>query len=354
MTAGAPGQTRKALIEVLDGKQPWRRPVWFMRQAGRYLPEYRAIRRKAGSFLALCRSPELAAEVTLQPLKRFDLDAAIVFADILLIPEALGSSLSFKENEGPVLSGVRSSEDVARLARDGLLDRLSPVFETIRRVKAGLAPHVALIGFSGAPWTVASYMIEGGSSAERRTARTAAHEQQAWFEALVELLTETSVDYLASQIEAGADAVQIFDSWAGDLDDGLRERYCVRPIQRIVKSLRSRGHGAPVIGFARGVGAAHRLIANATGVSAVGVEWQVPLEWMARELAPQLPVQGNLDPLLPVLGGKPLSRGVEHLVRAMPADRHIFNLGHGMMPATPPEHVAAMLRHIRALDGTAT
>jgi uroporphyrinogen decarboxylase len=353
MTTGAPGQTRKALMEVLGGNQPWRRPVWFMRQAGRYLPEYRAVRRKAGSFLALCRSPQLAAEVTLQPLQRFDLDAAIVFADILLIPEALGSTLSFKENEGPVLSPVRSSEDVARLVRDGLLDRLSAVFETIRRVKGALAPHVALIGFCGAPWTVASYMIEGGASAERRAARTAAHERQPWFEALIELLTEASVDYLASQIEAGADAVQIFDSWAGDLDDGLRERCCVRPMKRIVTALRGRGHPAPVIGFARGVGAAHGSIANATGVSAVGVEWQVPVEWMARELAPHLPVQGNLDPLLPVLGGEALLRGVEHLVRAMPAQRHIFNLGHGMLPATPPERVAVMLGHIRALDGTA-
>lgn len=353
MTAGAVGQTRKALLEVLGAKEPWRRPIWFMRQAGRYLPEYRALRREAGSFLALCRSPELAAEVTLQPLKRFDLDAAIVFADILLVPEALGASLSFKENEGPVVSRVRSMEDVAGLTRDGLLDRLSPVFETIGRVKAELSPHVALIGFCGAPWTVASYMVEGGSSAERLTARTAAHEHQAWFEALIELLTETAVDYLACQVEAGADAVQIFDSWAGDLDDCLRKRFCVRPMQRIVEGLRSRGHEVPIIGFARGIGAAHRSLADATGISAAGIEWQVPVEWMARELAAVLPVQGNLDPLLPVLGGEALSRGVEHLVRAIPAHRHICNLGHGMMPATPPANVAAMLRHIRALDGTA-
>jgi uroporphyrinogen decarboxylase len=223
---------RKALVEVLNGTQPWRRPVWFMRQAGRYLPEYQEVRRQAGSFLELCDAPELACEVTLQPLRRFDLDAAIVFADILLVPRALGCDLSFREGEGPVLSRVMSEADVARLRRDGMVERLGAVYETIRRVKAALPAHVALIGFCGAPWTVASYMIEGGTSSDRALARRAAYERQPWFDELIELLTETACDHLARQIEAGADVVQIFDSWAGDLDDGCgsataRSRFAV-------------------------------------------------------------------------------------------------------------------------------
>lgn len=345
-------QRRSALIEVLDGRMPWRRPLWFMRQAGRYLPEYRALRQRAGSFLELCQSPELAAEATLQPVRRFDLDAAIVFADILLVPLALGCEVNFRENEGPILSTVQSSEDVSRLERGNMNGRLAPVLETIRRVKAELAPGLALIGFCGAPWTVASYMIEGRSSTERVRARCAAYEGQEWFEALMELLTEASCEYLAWQVEAGVDAVQIFDSWAGDLDDAARERYCLLPLQRIVDGLRRWGYRVPVIAFARGIGAAHRRLAEVTGLSAVSVEWSVSPEWMARELAPVLPVQGNLDPLLVCVGGQALERGVERLVHTMPADRHVFNLGHGMRPDTPPGNVAEMIRFVRAFDGT--
>ena len=347
-----PAGCRRALIEVLNAQQPWRRPVWFMRQAGRYLPEYQDVRSKAGSFLGLCDTPELACEVTLQPLRRFDLDAAIVFADILLVPRALGCGLSFKDGEGPVLSPVRSQEDVARLSRDGMVERLGAVYETVARVKAALAPHVALIGFCGAPWTVASYMVEGGTSSDRTRARRAAYERQLWFDALVEMLTETACDHLARQIEAGADVVQVFDSWAGDLDDQLRQRYCEEPIRRIVEGLARRGLGAPVIGFARGIGAGHRPFVEATGVAAVGVEWSVPVGWMASELASVVPVQGNLDPMAVATGGPALRRGVEHLVRTMPGDRHVFNFGHGVRPDTPPAHVAETLELVRALDGT--
>jgi len=346
------GEDRRALIEVLNGAQPWRRPVWFMRQAGRYLPEYQEVRRHAGSFLELCDAPDLACEVTLQPLRRFDLDAAIVFADILLVPRALGNDLSFREGEGPVLSRVISDRDVAGLRRDGMVERLGAVYETIGLVKALLAPHVALIGFCGAPWTVASYMIEGGISSDRPLARRAAYERQPWFDALIEILTETACDYLARQIEAGVDVVQIFDSWAGDLDDGLRQRYSEAPIRHIVEGLAIRGHKTPVIGFARGIGAGHRGFAEATGVAAVSVESSVPVAWMARELAPVVPVQGNLDPMAVAIGGPALRRGIEHLVRTMPADRHVFNFGHGVRPDTPPEHVAETLRIIRALDRT--
>jgi len=343
---------RKALVEVLNGAQPWRRPVWFMRQAGRYLPEYQEVRKKAGSFLELCDAPDLACEVTLQPLRRFDLDAAIVFADILLVPRALGCDLSFREGEGPVLSRVMSVADVERLRRDGMVERLGAVYETVGRVKAALPAQVALIGFCGAPWTVASYMIEGGTSSDRALARRAAYERQPWFDELIELLTETACDHLARQIEAGADAVQIFDSWAGDLDDGSRQRYCEEPIRRIVEGLGARGLKAPVIGFARGIGAAHRQFVEATGIAAVSVEWSVPVGWMAGELAAIVPVQGNLDPLAVAIGGPALRRGIEQLVGTMPADRHIFNFGHGVRPDTPPAHVAETLQHIRALDGT--
>jgi uroporphyrinogen decarboxylase len=350
--ANAPVTARRALLEVLNGRQPWRRPVWFMRQAGRYLPEYQEVRRRAGSFLELCDAPELACEVTLQPLRRYDLDASIVFADILLVPRALGCELDFREGEGPVLSRVSSGEDVSRLRRDGVTERLSAVYETVEQVRASLPAHVALIGFSGAPWTVASYMVEGGTSSDRALARRAAYEGQAWFDTLIELLTEAACDHLARQVEAGADVVQIFDSWAGDLDDGLRQRYCEAPIRRIVEGLAKRGHDIPVIGFARGIGAGHCRFAEATGVSAVSVEWSVPVDWMAKELAPIVPVQGNLDPLAAAIGGLPLQRSINHLVRALRADRHIFNLGHGVRPDTPPAHVAEIVRQIRALDGT--
>jgi len=346
----SPVGRRKALLEVLNGSQPWRRPVWFMRQAGRYLPEYQETRRRAGSFLELCDAPELAGEVTIQPLRRFDLDAAIVFADILLVPRALGCDLSFRENEGPVLSRVWSEKDVGGLQCDGMVERLAAVYETVRQVKASLPSHVALIGFCGGPWTVASYMIEGGSSNDRSLARRAAFERQPWFESLIDVLTETACDHLASQIEAGADVVQIFDSWAGDLDDVLRQRYCEEPIRRIVEGLGARGHTTPVIGFARGIGAGHRRFAEVSKVAAVSVEWSVPVGWMASELAPVVPVQGNLDPMAVAVGGPALRRSIEHLVRTMPADRHIFNFGHGVRPETPPAHVAETLHLIRAMD----
>jgi uroporphyrinogen decarboxylase len=321
-----------------------------MRQAGRYLPEYQEVRRQAGSFLELCDAPELACEVTLQPLRRFDLDAAIVFADILLVPRALGCELTFREGEGPVLSRVSSEADVGRLAREGVTDRLGAVYEALRRVKEELAPHVALIGFCGAPWTVASYMIEGGTSNDRGLAKRAAYERQPWFDSLIEILTETACDHLARQIEAGAEVVQIFDSWAGDLDDGLRQRYSEEPIRCIVEGLAGRGHSVPVIGFARGIGAGHRRFAEVTGVTAASVEWSVPVGWMATELAPVVPVQGNLDPMAVAIGGDSLRRSIEHLVGTMRADRHIFNFGHGVRPDTPPAHVAETVDIIRALD----
>jgi len=344
-------QKRKALLEVLTRQAPWRRPVWFMRQAGRYLPEYRDLRRQAGSFLKLCGSPELACEVTLQPLRRYDLDAAIIFADILLVPWAMGADLDFRENEGPVLSRIVGSADVRRMVVEvSGSKRLTPVYEALRRVRAELSEHVALIGFCGAPWTVASYMIEGGVSEERLTARSAALRGEAWFEELMEKLIEVSSYYLIEQVKAGAEVLQIFDSWAGDLDDGLQEKVCIRPIRSILDRLEAAGCRVPVIGFARGLGAGHLRFASETGVAAVGVEAAVPVAWMGRELTAHAAVQGNLDPVLLELGGRPLTEAVERLLEGVPGDRHIFNLGHGVRPGTPPEHVARTVRLVREFD----
>lgn len=343
-------ETGQALMDVLEGRQPWRRPVWFMRQAGRYLEEYRRTRAEAGSFLDLCYRPDLAAEVTLQPLRRFDLDAAILFADILLVPQAMGVQLGFKQNEGPVLEPVRSEEDLARLDPEGAAERLSPIYETVERIVEALPPHVALIGFCGAPWTVATYVVEGGGSAERMRTRLAAARGEAWFEKLMDMLVHVSVDYLARQAAAGAKALQVFDTWAGDLGDGLREKYVFDPIRRMVEGLKEKGVDVPVIGFARGIGAAQEDFAKATGVRAVGCEWSLPVSYMKERLVPHVAVQGNLDPALVMAGDPALKAGVEHIVRTLPRDRHIFNLGHGFKPDTPVENVEKMLRYVRELD----
>ena len=339
----------KALLAVLEGHTPWRRPVWFMRQAGRYLEEYRETRKHAGSFLDLCYNPDLAAEVTLQPLRRFDLDAAILFADILLLPQVMGVDLSFQAGEGPVLSPVRTEADVHRLrGRDAAAD-LAPVYETVRQLRAALPGHVTLIGFCGAPWTVATYMIEGGSSPERLRARMAAMRAEPWFDALMDRLIEASAAYLAEQVKAGAEVVQIFDTWAGDLGDGLREKYVIRPVREIVRRMREMGAEVPVIGFARGIGAAQLQFAMETGVAAVGCEASMPVDYMREVLAPEVVVQGNLDPLAVIAGGEMLREGVRRLL-TLPKERHIFNLGHGFRPETPVDHVEEMVRLIRSGD----
>lgn len=339
----------KALLDVLNRKHPARRPVWLMRQAGRYLPEYRAVRQEAGSFLELCYRPELAAEVTLQPLRRYDFDAAIVFADILVVPHALGVDLKFIENEGPVLSTVR---DLA--AVDGLADGAKPwqyerVYETLRRVKAGLPAAVGLIGFCGAPWTVASYMIEGRGS-NRALALAAARDNDAWFRKLMTRLIETSVDYLLGQLEAGAEVLQIFDSWAGDLPADLRQRCVHEPISAIIEGVRKRKPGTPVIVFGRGIGMGHGELARATAANAVSVEQDVGIADVLASLPAGVAVQGNLSPDVVMAGGERLLTGVCDICRSIPMSRHIFNLGHGIMQHTPPENVTALLKAIREHD----
>ncbi len=324
-----------------------------MRQAGRYLPEYREVRAKAGSFLALCYNPKLACEVTLQPLRRFDLDAAIVFSDILVVPHAMGLSLSFVENEGPKLSTVGSLDEVLRLKDPSELEPYSKVCETLSLVRAGLEKHVSLIGFCGAPWTVASYMIEGGSSA-RKTALGVAMSSPVWFAVLIEKLVEHSAYFLIEQIEAGAEVVQIFDSWAGDLPLELRERWVAKPIAEIVRRVRVVYPGFPVIVFARGIGDGHGNIAALTEASAVSVEQDADIGIVLNEVPETCAVQGNLSPEVLLEGGEMLVLSVRKIVDAVPKQRHVFNLGHGIVPATDPDHVGMVVEEVRRLDGVAT
>ncbi len=339
----------KPLLDVLAARKPVRRPVWFMRQAGRYLPEYRKVREQAGSFLELCYQPELAAEVTLQPLRRYDLDAAIVFADILVVPHAMGVGLRFEDGEGPVLDTVRDRQGVKALKALAKSDQARAVYETVARTSSEIDQTVGLIGFCGGPWTVASYMIEGGSS-NRELSKAIADRGETWFRYLIDKLVDQSVEYLSGQVEAGAEAVQIFDSWAGDLPESSREEFVEKPLAALVKGLRERHPAVPVIVFARGVGRGHRAIQQATGAQAIGIESELSIEWARDQFAEVCTVQGNLDPEV-LLGQEGLARkAVANLVSAMPMDRHIFNLGHGIRPATRPEMLSAVIDEVRQQD----
>ncbi len=308
------------------------------------------MRAKAGSFLSLCYNPELACEVTLQPLRRFDLDAAIVFSDILVVPHAMGLGLSFVENEGPKLGTVASMEQVLKLKDVGALEPYAKVCETLGLVRAGLAKDVCLIGFCGAPWTVASYMIEGGSSA-RQTALNVAVASPEWFEVLIAKLVDHSTYFLIAQIRAGAEVVQIFDSWAGDLPEELREKWVIVPIAEIVRRVRAIYPGFPVIVFARGVSGGHGKIAAATAASAVSVEQDADLAGVLRDVPASCAVQGNLSPDILLQGGERLATAVRDIVAAVPKHRHIFNLGHGIVPATDPAHVRKVVDLVREYDG---
>jgi len=321
-----------------------------MRQAGRYLPEYRQLRAKAGSFLDLCYRPELASEVTLQPLRRFDLDAAILFADILVVPHAMGVGLRFAEGEGPVLDIVAGAEGVRGLKPLGQASEVRAVCETVARVRKNLPDHVALIGFCGAPWTVASYMIEGGSSEERLKARLVAHERPQWFVDLIDRLVEASCDYLARQIEAGAEAVQIFDSWAGDLTGNVFERTVTEPIGRIRQELQRRYPAVPVIVFARGAGSKHGHVAEVAQADAVGVEQAMELASVLETLPRDCAIQGNLDPVALLAGGEELLVLTGAILRDVPMERHIFNLGHGIKPGTDPDNLSQVISAVRGLD----
>jgi uroporphyrinogen decarboxylase len=334
------------LLRVLDGEAAGPPPVWLMRQAGRYLPEYREIRQRAGSFLDLCYTPELAAEVTLQPIRRFGFDAAILFSDILVIPDALGRQVRFVEGEGPRLDPL-AAEDVATLRAEGVTERLAPVFETVRRVRAGLDRDRALIGFCGAPWTVATYMIAGEGTADQAPARLMAYRDPAAMARLVDVLVEASAEYLVAQLRAGADAVQVFDSWAGSLDEEGFGRWCVAPVARLVGMVRAAVPGARIIGFPKGGGLGLERFVGETGVDAVGIDWTVPLGFARDRLQPHVAVQGNLDPLLLVAGGERLDAAVDRILDTLGPGRLIFNLGHGIGPETPVAHVERLLGRLR-------
>jgi uroporphyrinogen decarboxylase len=338
------------LLRVLSGESLGPPPIWLMRQAGRYLPEYRQVREKAGGFLDLCYTPALAAEVTLQPIRRYGFDAAILFSDILVVPHALGQRVEFREGEGPCLEPVRSAGELARLDPGKTSERFARVFETVARVRQDLPREVALIGFCGAPWTVATYMAEGGGSSDQAEARLWAYRDPDGFARLIDLLTETSIDYLDGQVRAGAGVLQIFDSWAGALPDEPFERWGVAPTRRIVEELRRRHPRVPIIGFPRGAGANAARYVGATGVQGIGCDTTMPLEQM-RELADSVSVQGNLDPLLLATGGPKLDARVRETLAAMRGAPYIFNLGHGIVPHTPPENVARLVALVRGEGG---
>ncbi len=346
------GSQTKPLLRVLAGERLTDPPVWLMRQAGRYLPEYRSIRQKADSFLSLCFNPELAAEVTLQPVRRFGFDAAILFSDILVVPHALGQRVTFEDGEGPRLDALADPAALQRLKREIDHEALAPVYETIARLKNKLPPAVTLIGFCGAPWTVATYMIAGGGAAEQIPARLFAYRHPQAFAALIALLVEASTDYLARQFEAGVEAVQIFDSWAGVLPADEFRKWCIEPIARIVGALRHRVPGAKVIGFPRGAGTELPCYLAAVAVDAVGLDWTIELSFARERIQALRPVQGNLDPLALLAGGQALDRAVDAILEAFSGGPFIFNLGHGVLPDTPVAHVERLIERVRNRSGS--
>ncbi|MGJ0622404.1 MAG: uroporphyrinogen decarboxylase [Methylocystis sp.] len=336
----------RIMLDVLKGEAHFSPPLWMMRQAGRYLPEYRETRRRAGSFLDLCYDPDLAVEVTLQPIERFGFDASILFSDILVVPHALGRDVRFEEGRGPLLTPISVAE-IAALEGDMFHVNLEPVYETVRRLRAKLPDETTLIGFCGAPWTVATYMIAGHGTPDQAPARLFAYREPEAFLQLLKVLADHSAAYLIRQIEAGADVVQIFDSWSGVLDDASFDQFCVWPVAEIVRQVRAVHPDVPIIGFPKGAGARYRTYRQKTGVTGLGIDWTVPLA-AAKDLQRSGAVQGNLDPLRLVAGGKALSDGVETILRALGDGPLIFNLGHGITPETPIAHVEAMVKQVRS------
>ena len=335
----------KPLLQVLNGQQLDRPPLWLMRQAGRYLPEYRALRAKKGGFLELVNDPQSAAEVTLQPIRRFGFDGSILFSDILIIPHALGQDLWFVEGEGPRLAPKLVDHDLETLSRAP--ERLTTIYETVRRVLGSLPPTTALLGFAGSPWTVATYMIAGQGSKEQAEARRYAYRDPKRFAAIIDAIADLTVIYLRGQIDAGADAVQLFDSWSGSLSPAQFEQWVIAPTARIVASIRATHPATPIIGFPKGAGGKLIAYAEQTGVSAIGIDETVDPRWAARSLPAGLPVQGNLDPLALIAGGQTLSDATARILAAFADRPHVFNLGHGILPDTPIAHVEALIKQVR-------
>ena len=333
------------ILRVLTGTRVATPPVWFMRQAGRYLPEYRALRAEKGGVLELVHDSVAAVEVTLQPLKRFDFDAAILFSDILVVPHAMGQNLWFEEGEGPRLAPTMLEDTLDALTPD--LTRLDAVYRTVAGVKAELATDKALLGFAGSPWTVATYMIAGQGSREQAEARRLAYRDPMRVGELIDAIIATTLTYLRAQIDAGADAIQLFDSWAGSLSPAQFERWVIAPNAAIVTALKQSHPHTPIIGFPKGAGGKLPAYARETGVDALGIDETVSAEWAHAALPQELPVQGNLDPLVLVTGGPQLTEAVDRILNAFADRPHIFNLGHGIVPDTPLDNVEAVLRQVR-------
>lgn len=337
----------KPLLAALAGRETETPPIWLMRQAGRHLPEYRALRRRTASFLDFCYTPELAVEASLQPVRRYRLDAAIVFSDILVIPDALGQRVWFEPGTGPKLEPVSTASEIDRLNPDGLSERLQPVYDTVATVREELPVAIALIGFAGAPWTIATYMIEGGTSRDHERARALAYGAPRSVERLIEILTAAVVEHLLAQISAGAEAVQIFDSWAGALPAALRERYSLRPIAEIAARIGAACPEVPVIAFPRGVGSAYADYAALAGIAAVSIDQSVDPRWAAAAVQPHATVQGNLDPVLLAAGGPSMDEAVDGILTALGGGPFVFNLGHGVVPDTPPAHVETLIARVK-------
>jgi len=335
----------KPLLAVLKGERRDPPPMWLMRQAGRYLPEYRDLRATKGGFLELAYDPESAAEITLQPLRRFAFDGAILFSDILVVPHAMGMDLSFTAGEGPRLAPRLAEANIHDL--QPAMGRLDPIYETVRRVKASLEPEITFLGFAGSPWTVATYMVAGQGTREQAEARQLGYADPGKLDAILETVAQITIDYLSRQIECGVDAVQLFDSWAGSLSPAQFERFVVAPTAGIVDQLRKRHPDTPIIGFPKGAGGKLRAYAAETGVDAVGLDETVDPAWAASELPAGLPVQGNLDPLALIAGGEELTGAVKRILDALGDRPHIFNLGHGIQQTTPIAHVEQLVALVK-------
>ena len=340
-------QSGKPLLRALAGDHLETTPIWLMRQAGRYLPEYRDLRARSGSFLELCLTPALAAEVTLQPIRRYGFDGAILFSDILVVPYGLGQAVTFREGEGPVLDRLATAADLGRLT-PRLLERVAPVAETVRLVRAALPETVALIGFAGSPWTVATYMIEGGTSRDFNQAKAWLYRDPVGFAELIDRLVAATVEYLGWQIDAGAEVIQLFESWAGVLAPAAFQRWVVEPNATIIEQLARRHPTVPVILFPRGAGANYRAVSDGIAAAGLGLDTTVPLNWAVETLGHRHVLQGNLDPHVLVAGGAVLAAEVTRIRDGLGGGPFIFNLGHGVLPETPPEHVAELVRLVRA------
>jgi uroporphyrinogen decarboxylase len=343
--------TIKPLLELLSGRRQPVPPIWMMRQAGRYLPEYRELRAKAGGFLDMCFTPEYAAEITLQPIRRFNFDAAVIFSDILVIPHALGRSVRFEAGEGPRLDPLDRPEQVATLATHADFRKLQPVYEALRRVRRELDPKIALIGFCGAPWTVASYMVAGQGTPDQAPARMMAYRHPDAFGRIIDVLIENSIQYLLGQLEAGAEVLQIFDTWAGVLPPREFEQWSIAPTRRIVEGVRAKAPDAKIIGFPRGAGALLPAYVGATGVDAVSIDWTAEPSFIREHVQNRVAIQGNLDPLALIAGGAALDRAIDDVLANFAGGRLIFNLGHGIQQETPIAHVEQMIRRVRAFKG---